>query len=232
MELDQVEKNHVSIGDIPVEERPRERMARGGAVALSDAELIAILIEPGRRGKSSLDIGRELVADGLLALARQEWIPGKAVGSLGGARVARIGAALELGRRIAAQSTTSSEPVRDPAMVAQRLMASYGHRVQETFGGIFLDARHRIISEREIFIGTLKSATVSPRDVFRFALGDHAASVILFHNHPSGDPSPSPQDLSFTTKLLGIGAALGVEILDHIIVTASSFLSFKKRELL
>jgi DNA repair protein RadC len=227
-----VESDHISIGDIPVEERPRERMRRGGAIALSDAELIALLIEPGRRGKSSLDIGRELVADGLLALARQEWIPGKAVGSLGGGRVARIGAALELGRRIAAQSTTSSEPVRDAAMVARRLMTAYGHRVQETFGGIFLDARHRIISEREIFVGTLKSATVSPRDVFRYALSDHAASVILFHNHPSGDPSPSPQDLSFTTKLVGIGQALGVEVLDHLIVTTNTFLSFKQCELL
>src|SRR4051794_29697903 len=156
-------------------------MRRGGAVALSDAELVALLIEPGRRGKSALDIGREMVADGLLALARREWIPGKPVGSLGGGRVARIGAALELGRRIAAQSTTSSEPVRDATMVAQQLMAAYGHRAQETFGGIFLDARHRIISEREIFIGTLTSATVSPRDVFRHALSDYAAAVILFH---------------------------------------------------
>lgn len=227
-----METEHISIGDIPVDERPRERMKRGGAVALSDAELIALLIEPGRRGKSSLDIGRELVADGLLALARQEWIPGKPIGSLGGCRVARIGAALELGRRIAAQSTTSSEPVRDPTMVARRLMVAYGHRVQETFGGIFLDARNRIISEREIFVGTLKSATVAPRDVFRFALSDHAASIILFHNHPSGDPSPSPQDLAFTTKLVGIGEALGVDVLDHLIVTTSSFLSFKQRALL
>jgi DNA repair protein RadC len=227
-----MELEYLSIHDMPVDERPRERMARGGAVALSDAEPIALLIEPGRRGKSSLDIGRELVADGLLALVRQEWIPGKPVGSLGGGRVARIGAALELGRRIAAQSTTSSEPVRNPAIVSRRLMAAYGHRVQETFGGIFLDARRRIISEREIFVGTLKSATVSPRDVFRFALSDHAASVILFHNHPSGDPSPSPQDLAFTTRLLGIGEELGVEILDHLIVRANSFLSFKQRELL
>jgi DNA repair protein RadC len=227
-----VNAEHLNIADLPVDERPRERMARGGAVALSDAELIALLIEPGRRGKSSLDIGRELVAGGLLALARREWIPGKPVGSLGSGRVARIGAALELGRRIAAQSTTSSEPVRDAAMVSRRLIAAYGHRVQETFGGIFLDARHRIISEREIFVGTLKSATVSPRDVFRFALSDHAASVILFHNHPSGDPSPSAQDLSFTTKLVGIGEALGVEVLDHLIVTTNSFLSFKERALL
>ena len=88
---------HMNIADLPVDERPRERMMRGGAIALSDAELVALLIEPGRRGKSSLDIAREVVAEGLLALARREWIPGKAVGSLGASRVARIGAALELG---------------------------------------------------------------------------------------------------------------------------------------
>jgi DNA repair protein RadC len=223
---------HIDIADMPVDERPRERMARGGAVALSDAELIALLIEPGRKGKSSLDIAREVVADGLLAVARREWIPGKAVGSLGASRVARIGAALELGRRIATLSVTSTEPIRQPEAVARRLMATYGHRVQETFGGIYLDARHRIISEREIFVGTLTSASVSPRDVFRFALNDHAAAVIVFHNHPSGDPSPSPEDLAFTAKLVSIGQPLGVEVLDHLIVTSSAFVSFKQRQLL
>src|SRR5438270_10819625 len=169
-----VQLDHVSIADMPVDERPRERMARGGAVALSDAELVALLIEPGRLGKSSLDVARELVADGLLALARREWLPGKAVGSLGPSRVARIGAALELGRRIAQLSATSSDPIRDPAEIAQRLIARYAHRVQETFGGIYLDTRQRIISEREIFLGTMSSAAVSPRDIFRFALTDHA----------------------------------------------------------
>ncbi|HYC88521.1 MAG TPA: DNA repair protein RadC [Thermoanaerobaculia bacterium] len=227
-----METQHIDIADLPVDERPRERMARGGAVALSDAELVALLIEPGRKGKSSLDIAREVVADGLLAVARREWIPGKAVGNLGASRVARIGAALELGRRIATLSVTSSEPLRDPEAVAPRLMATYGHRVQETFGGIYLDARHRIISEREIFVGTLTSASVSPRDVFRFAFNDHAAAVIVFHNHPSGDPSPSPQDLAFTAKLVSIGQPLGVEVLDHLIVTSSAFVSFKQRQLL
>ena len=99
-------------------------------------------------------------------------------------------------------------------------------------GGIYLDARHRILSEREIFVGTLSSASVSPRDVFRFALNAHAAAVIVFHNHPSGDPSPSPQDLAFTAKLVGIGQPLGVEVLDHLIVTSSAFVSFRQRNLL
>lgn len=227
--LGSVNAEHFSIQDLPVDERPRERMARGGAASLSDAELVALLIEPGRKGKSSLDIARELVTDGLVALARREWIPGKRVGNLGASRVARIAAALELGRRIARLSVTSGEPLRDPATIAPRLIATYGHRVQETFGAILLDARHRIITEREIFVGTLNKAAVSPRDVFRFALADHAAAVMLFHNHPSGDPSPSPQDLAFTTTLVTIGQSLGVAVLDHLIVTNCGFLSFKQR---
>jgi DNA repair protein RadC len=221
--------DHVSIADMPVDERPRERMARGGAAALSDAEIVALLIEPGTRGRSSLDIARELVSEGLLALARQEWIPGKPVGSLGPSRVARIGAALELGRRIAAASATSSEPIRDSTEVAPRLIARYAHRVQETLGGVYLDGRNRIVSEREIFVGSLTSANVAPRDVFRLALQDHAASVIVFHNHPSGDPSPSPQDLVFTRQLVDSGRTLGVNVLDHLVVASSGFVSFRQR---
>ena len=111
-------------------------------------------------------------------------------------------------------------------------MATYGYRPQETVCGIYLDARHRIVSEREIYVGTLTSATVSPRDVFRHALNDHAAAVIVFHNHPSGDPSPSSQDRAFTSTLADLGAALGVDVVDHIIVASSSFVSFKDRGML
>jgi DNA repair protein RadC len=227
-----VHSNRVTIADMPVDERPRERMIRGGAVALSDAELLALLIEPGWTGRSSLDLARELLADGLLSVARREWIPGKPVGSLGPSRVARIGAALELGRRIAALKATSVDPVNDPAPIAERLIAAYSHHVQETFGGIYLDSRNRIISEREIYVGTLTSATVSARDVFRLALHDHAAAVIVFHNHPSGDPSPSPQDLDFTAELSSVGDALDVEVRDHLIVARNGYVSFRQRGLM
>ena len=199
-------------------------------MALSNAELVALLIEPRWTGRSSLDIARELVTDGLLAVARREWIPGKPVGSLGPSRVARIAAALELGRRVTTLSTILSDPVRDPAPVARRLIAAYGHRVQETFGGIYLDSRHRIVSEREIYVGTLTSSTVSARDVFR--VGVAAASVIVFHNHPSGDPSPSPDDLAFTADLSSVGRALDVDVFDHLIVARNGFVSFKQRGLM
>ena len=143
-----------------------------------------------------------------------------------------MAAAFELGRRIAAASATSSEPVSNAEVLAPRLIARYAHSVQETLGGVYLDVRSRIVSEREIFVGTLSSATVSPRDVFRFAFHDHAASVIVFHNHPSGDPSPSPQDVAFTRRLVEVGQALDVPVLDHLIVAASGFVSLKQRHFL
>ncbi len=104
--------------------------------------------------------------------------------------------------------------------------------MQETFGGIYLDSRNRVVSQREIYLGTLSSANVSARDVFRWALHDHAASVIVFHNHPSGDPSPSPEDLAFTSELSSVGEALEVEVLDHLIVARSGFVSFRQRGLM
>lgn len=203
---------------------------RGGAASLSDAELLAILLEPGRQGKSSIDLAREVVADGLLALARREWIPGRPVGNLGPTRVARIGAALELARRIAALTPTSGDPVTEPSSLATRLVSRYGHCVQERFGVISLDSRNRIISEREISVGSLTSSNVSPRDVFRFALSDHAAAVIVFHNHPSGDPAPSPQDLAFTRKLMDVGNGLDMPVLDHLVVACTGYVSLKQRK--
>jgi len=219
----------VKIADMPIDERPRERMARAGAVALSDAEIVALLIEPGVAGRSSLAIARELVADGLPALARRDWTPGKRIGSLGPARVARIGAALELGRRIAAHSAPTAEPISDAGDVAPRLIAQYGHRVQEHFGAVFLDSRDRIIAERLIYIGTLYGADALPRDVVRIALEIHAAAVIVFHNHPSGDPKPSSPDRNFTLDLLNACQLMGVELRDHLVIAAHGFVSMQKR---
>lgn len=222
-------ESRVVIADLPVDERPRERMMRGGASALSDAELVALLLGTGTRGKSSIDLAREALADGLLAFARREWTPARAVGGIGSARAARIGAALELGRRIASLAANTEEPVRETAALGPGLISRYAHHVQERLGAVYLDSRNRVIREREIYVGTLTSATVSPRDVLRLALEEHAAAAVIFHNHPSGDPSPSADDLLFTRRVAEAGKVMGIEIADHIIVAANRFVSLRER---
>ena len=217
------------IADLPFDERPRERLALHGATSLSDSELVAILLGSGVRGRSAIELARDLLADGLGALARREWTGGKKSHGVGAAKAARIAAALEIGRRLTTQADRTSDPVRSPDAIAPSLIARYGHHVQERLGAIFLDSKNRIIREREIYVGTLNSTTVSTRDVLRHALDDHAATVIIFHNHPSGDPSPSAEDLMFTRKMVEAGKLLGVEVADHLILGANRFVSLRQR---
>jgi DNA repair protein RadC len=138
-------------------------------------------------------------------------------------------AAFELARRVAYKENSCDDPIRDPEALARALVARYSHHVQERLGGVFLDAKNRIIAEREIYIGTLNSAAVSTRDVIRIALELNAASVIIFHNHPSGDPAPSAEDLLFTRRMAEAGKLMGVELLDHLILGANRYISLKQR---
>jgi len=217
------------IADLPVEDRPRERLGKHGPSTLSDAELVAILLGSGARGKSALIVARELLAGGLRELSRMEWAPGHRIGGVGFAKYARIAAALEIGRRIAAHLDGERDPIRDPESIARPLIARYSHHVQERLGAVFLDSKNRIIREREIYVGTLNSTTVSTRDVLRYALQENAASIIIFHNHPSGDPSPSAEDLVFTRKMVEAARLLGVELLDHLILGTNRYVSLKQR---
>lgn len=201
-------------------ETPLDRLARAGIEALSDAELVSLLIDADAP-KTSM-----LLRDGLPAFARASWSGTKQ--PVTRRQAGRIVASLELNRRLAVV-TDDREPVSDPAVLARSLLVRYAHHVQERLGAVYLDSRNRVLREREIYIGTLNSAMVSTRDVLRFALHDHAASLILFHNHPSGDPAPSAEDLLFTTKLVEAGKVLGVEVLDHLILGANRFVSLKQR---
>jgi len=217
------------IADLPLEERPRERLARHGPDSLSDAELLAILIGSGVRGRSAIHIARDLLKSGLRAMSQREWGQSSSPSGIGPAKSARIAAALELGRRLAAHVEADSPAVRDPESIARPLIARYSHHVQERLGAIYLDSKNRVLREREIYIGTLNSTTVSTRDVLRYALEDHAASIIIFHNHPSGDPAPSAEDLLFTRRMVEAGRLMGVEVLDHLILGANRFVSLKQR---
>ena len=125
------------------------------------------------------------------------------------------------------QAENPRDPVRDPTMLARSLVARYGHHVQERVGAVYLDAKSRVIREREIYIGTLNSTTVSTRDILRHAINDHAAALIVFHNHPSGDPSPSGEDLVFTKQLVDAGKLLSIDFLDHLILGINRYVSLK-----
>jgi DNA repair protein RadC len=216
------------IADMPLDEQPRERLARHGVETLSDAELVSVVLTASR-GRNTLEIARSVLSDGLTALARRDWRTYARVTGVGEANATKIAASFELGRRSVIRETPMGDPVRDPDALAASLLARYRHHVQERLGAVYLDAKNRIIREREIYVGTVNSATVSTRDVLRFALDDHAASVIVFHNHPSGSPEPSGDDLLFTRKLIDAGKVLGVDIVDHLILGAGRYVSLKQR---
>jgi DNA repair protein RadC len=201
-------------------ETPLDRLARAGIEALSDAELVSLLIDADAP-KTSM-----LLRDGLPAFARASWSGTKQ--PVTRRQAGRIVASLELNRRLAV-ITDDRDPISDPETLARSLLTRYRHHVQERLGAVYLDAKNRVLREREIYIGTFNSATVSTRDVLRFALDDHAASLIVFHNHPSGSPEPSREDLLFTTRLVEAGKVLGVDVLDHLILGANRYVSLKQR---
>lgn len=217
------------IADMPLDEQPRERLTRHGVATLSDSELMALVIASGSRGRSALDVARGIVGDGLPSLARREWSAYTRASGVGKTTAAKIVAAFELGRRAAGRELATTDPVRQTEPLARSLLARYSHHVQERLGAVYLDGRHRIIREREIYVGTLNSANVSTRDVLRYAFDDHAAGIIVFHNHPSGDPEPSAQDLAFTCTLVAAGKVLGIDVIDHLILGSNRYVSLKQR---
>lgn len=205
--------------EMPQEERPRERLLEQGAAALSDAELVAVLLRTGRVGASVKEIALELVteAGGLAGLvgATHQSLRRK---GLGPAKAAGLLAALEIGRRLARRDLPDREPLRRPAEVVRYLTLRYRERDQEIVGALFLDSRHHLLGEREIYRGTLDRAAAEPREILKECLLRGAAAVLLFHTHPSGDPSPSLEDHLFTERLESAAEVIGVRLVDHLIL--------------
>lgn len=219
------------IRELPPEERPRERLLVSGEAALSDAELLAVLLRTGRRGASALDLARELLreAGGL------EGLPGLAPLALrrrgvGPAKAAAVRAAVELGRRLARAQLPERDPLGHPAAVARYLALRYGLPDQEVMGALYVDTRNRLLGERELFRGTLSRAAAEPRAILKEGLLRGAAGVILFHTHPSGDPSPSAEDLAFTRRLSEAGEVVGLRLVDHLVLGPSgAWVSLRQR---
>lgn len=207
------------IGELPAAERPRERLLGQGSASLSEAELIAVLLRTGTPGKSVLALAADLLREfgGLSGLARSTYHQVRRKG-LGPAKAATLLAGVELGRRLARAEVPERHPMGHPEIVASYLALRYQVRDQEVFGALYVDSRHRWLGERELYRGTLDRALVEPRGVLKEGLLRGAAGFVLFHTHPSGDPSPSPEDVLLTRRMAEAGEVVGIRLLDHLIL--------------
>ncbi|MDD9858427.1 MAG: DNA repair protein RadC [Gammaproteobacteria bacterium] len=217
----------------PADERPREKLARSGAQALSDAELLAIFLRTGVKGKSAVDLGRDLL--GHYGGLRQVLNAGQGalgqISGLGPAKCAQLQAALELGKRYLEQKLEREGPLTSPKQAAEFLTHQLRDRPREVFAIVYLDNRHHVLDYEELFYGTLNGAHVHPREVVKNALARNAAAVIVAHNHPSGIAEPSQADTTITIKLRDALSLVEVRLLDHLVIGDGEFVSMSDRGL-
>jgi len=221
------------IADWPQTERPRERLLDHGARALSDAELLAILLRTGSQGRSALDLARLLIGrfGGLRGLLECDCEKLCSMPGLGPAKFAQIQAALELARRHLRENLNRSEPLTSPRDTREYLRAALRDRPHEVFCALHLDTRHRVIAFDELFTGTIDCAHVHPRVVVEKALSRRAAAIIVAHNHPSGIAEPSQADLAITRRLRDALGLVDIRLLDHFIIGDSEVISLAERGL-
>jgi DNA repair protein RadC len=225
----------LSIRELPRSERPRERLITLGAAALSSAELLALLIGAGGMGGSALQVGQLLLAGAggsLRRIAMQPVATLTETSGVGMARAVTVHAALELGRRLASETRDDGAPVRSPRDVARLFAPRLEDLPVEEFHVAILDAQHRLERDVTITRGLLTSSLVHPREVFREAIAERAAALILVHNHPSGDPTPSADDRIVTEQLVAAGKLLDIPVHDHIIIGRGRYTSFAEAGLL
>ena len=222
------------IADWAPQERPRERLLEQGAAALSDAELVALCLRSGMRGKSAVDLARDLISafGGLAGLFAADPAKLRQAKGLGAAKAAQLAAVVELGRRSVREGLRSGSALTSPGAVRDYLRLALASRPHEVFLVLFLDAQHRVLSDAELFRGTLTQTSVYPREVVKAALAANAAAVIFAHNHPSGVAQPSQADELLTRQLRDALDLVEVRVLDHFIVAGNQTLSFAERGLL
>jgi DNA repair protein RadC len=221
------------IRDLPVELRPRERLIYAGAGALSTAELLAIILRVGGRGENVIRLAERLLSTlgGVAGLAQASFDELRATPGVGEAKAAQIKAALELGKRMLLASPQERLQIRSPADVANLLMMEMGLLEQEQLRVVLLDTKNYVIRVHTVYSGSLNTAVVRVGEVFREAIRANCAALILAHNHPSGDPTPSPEDVRVTEAIVEAGALLDIRVLDHLIIGRNRYTSLKERSL-
>jgi DNA repair protein RadC len=211
-------------------DRPREKLERIGAAALGDNELLAVVLGAGTRRHDALDLANSLLerAGGLHAVVSCSQDELRVVPGVGPVRAGRVMAALELGRRTLLRSPDERQSLRSPRDVAEHLLPAFGARPVEQFGIVLLDAKHRLLKTVILTVGTLDRSVVHPREIFREAAAARAAGIVLFHNHPSGDPAPSADDVLLTRRMVEAGVLMGIDVLDHLILAETRYCSLRE----
>ena len=212
-------------------DRPREKLQRLGAATLGDNELVAIVLGHGRPNQSALDLANLLLdgIGGIEALARARADDLRHLPGIGPARAAQVLAAVELGRRTLTRAGRQRMQITTPRTAAELLLPLYGNRSVEQFGVVLLDTRHRVLRTTVVSVGTLDASIVHPREIFREATAAGAAALVLFHNHPSGDPEPSPDDVKLTQRLIAAGVLMGIDVIDHVILGDVRYCSLREK---
>ncbi len=220
-----------TIREMPTEERPRERLALRGAAGLTSAELIALVWGSGVRGRSAVDIANDALAahDGLTGLARADRLELANLPGIGDAKAAQLHASFELGRRLLADWPAGRWSIRGPHDIADRLVLQMGRLEREELRVVILDTKNHVLRVATVYQGNVSSSLVRVGELFRDAVRLNAAGVILVHNHPSGDPTPSPDDLHLTAEALAAGRLLDIGLLDHVVIGHDAYVSLRDR---
>ncbi|WP_084024479.1 RadC family protein [Vulcanibacillus modesticaldus] len=224
----------IMVRDIPKDERPRERMIRFGPQSLSNVELLAILLRTGSSNESVFQLAQKVLSEletlqNLNDVTLEELTKIKGIGP---AKAIQIKGAIELGRRVVKSIPQDKIQIRSPRDVANFILEDMKHLKQEHFIALLLDTKNQIIAKETISIGSLNSSIVHPREVFKPAIKKSVSAIIVVHNHPSGDPTPSKEDIEVTNRLVEAGNILGIDLLDHVIIGDSRYISLKDRGML
>ena len=224
---------YVTVKEMPEKERPRERLARVGPQSLSTSELLAIILRTGVGGENVLTMASRVLGTfgGLAGLARASFAQLTEVRGLGPAKTSQLMAAFELGRRLMAEAPEERYQIRSPSDASHILLPLIGHKEQEHFVVLYLDTRNRVNDQEILYKGSLNTSLVRTAEVFRGAVRRNSAAVIVAHNHPSGDPHPSPEDIALTRRLVKAGKLLEVDVLDHLVIGQNRYVSLRERQL-
>jgi len=234
MAKDQKFYKSFTLHDLPEEERPRERLKKVGADNLSLPELLALVIEKGRRGENVLALAQNLISHfGNLTKMKEATIEElQQVKGIGFATACKLKAAFKLGEKVQGQPIEYGQKIQLAKDVFNLLKNELGGKKKEHFKVLSLDSRNKLISIDDVSVGTINANLVHPREVFKTAIQHLASSIVIVHNHPSGDPEPSGDDLKITKRIIEAGKLLGIDVLDHIVIAKTGFFSFKDKGLI